>query len=75
MSIRQWKAAVVQAEPCWFDVRAAVQKTLRLMREAKAGDASLIAFSETWIPGYPNFVWNVSCLIAVDQFINYSLLT
>ncbi|PWN92434.1 carbon-nitrogen hydrolase [Acaromyces ingoldii] len=58
MSIRKWKAAVVQAEPCWFNLEAAVKKTCDLMREAKAGGASLIAFSEVWIPGYPNFLWN-----------------
>lgn len=57
MSIRQWKAAVCQAEPCWFDKAAAVEKSIRLIREAKANGAALIAFSEVWIPGYPNFLW------------------
>lgn len=58
MSIRQWKAAVCQSEPCWFDKVAAIEKSIRLIREAKQNDASLIAFSEVWVPGYPNFLWS-----------------
>lgn len=58
MSIRQWKAAVCQAEPCWFDKRAGIEKSIKLIHEASAEGASLIAFSEVWIPGYPNFLWS-----------------
>ncbi|KAF4987333.1 hypothetical protein FGRMN_10428 [Fusarium graminum] len=58
MSIRQWKAAICQAEPCWFDKEAAVKKTIRLIKEASQNGASLIAFSEVWLPGYPNFLWS-----------------
>ena len=58
MSIRQWKAAVCQAEPCWFDKVAGIEKSIRLIKEAKDEGASLIAFSEVWIPGYPNFLWS-----------------
>ncbi|KAK1634565.1 carbon-nitrogen hydrolase [Colletotrichum phormii] len=50
------KVAVVQAEPCWFDVEAATQKTCDLIAEAGANSAKLIAFPELWIPGYPNFI-------------------
>jgi predicted amidohydrolase len=57
MSIRQYKAATVQAEPCWFDKNQAVEKTIKLIKEAAQNDAKLIAFSECWIPGYPNFLW------------------
>ncbi|KAK7215930.1 hypothetical protein V2G26_003933 [Clonostachys chloroleuca] len=58
MSIRQWKAAVCQSEPCWFDKDAAIEKSIKLITEAKANCAALIAFSEVWIPGYPNFLWS-----------------
>ncbi|KAL4899071.1 hypothetical protein BDW74DRAFT_189544 [Aspergillus multicolor] len=57
MSIRQWKAAICQAEPCWFDKDAAITKSIGLVDEAKRNGASLIAFSEVWVPGYPNFLW------------------
>lgn len=58
MSIRQWKAAICQAEPCWFDKVAGIKKTIRLISEASQNGASLIAFSEVWLPGYPNFLWS-----------------
>ncbi|OJJ57144.1 hypothetical protein ASPSYDRAFT_1181265 [Aspergillus sydowii CBS 593.65] len=58
MSIRQWKAAICQSEPCWFDKTAAIAKSLHLISEAKQNGASLIAFSEVWVPGYPNFLWS-----------------
>lgn len=58
MSIRQYKVAVSQAEPCWFDLAAGVKKTIKLIEEASTNGASLIAFSEVWLPGYPNFVWS-----------------
>ncbi|KAI8711285.1 CN hydrolase domain-containing protein [Fusarium sp. LHS14.1] len=52
-----WKAkvAVVQAETCWFNVEAAVEKTCALIAEACANSAELVAFPELWIPGYTNF--------------------
>ncbi|CCF33209.1 hypothetical protein CH063_05447 [Colletotrichum higginsianum] len=58
MSIRQWKAAVCQSEPCWFDKDAAIEKSIKLIKEAHSNGASLIAFSEVWVPGYPNFLWS-----------------
>lgn len=50
-------AAAVQAEPCWLDVNAGVDKAVGLIAEAAANDAALVAFPETWIPGYPHFLW------------------
>ncbi|KAK4938767.1 hypothetical protein LTR10_020870 [Elasticomyces elasticus] len=57
MSIRKYKAATVQSEPCWFDLQAGVAKTIKFIREAAQNGCSLIAFSEVWLPGYPNFLW------------------
>lgn len=50
-------AAVVQAEPAWLDVNAGVDKAIAYIEEAAQNDASIIAFPETWIPGYPHFLW------------------
>lgn len=51
------RVAAVQAEPVWFDAEATVAKTIVLIDEAAASGADLVAFPETWIPGYPIFLW------------------
>ena len=50
-------AAVVQASPIYLDIDATVDKTIDLIGEAARGGAKLIAFPETWIPGYPYWAW------------------
>ncbi|MEW5289044.1 MULTISPECIES: nitrilase [Erwinia] len=49
--------ACVQAAPVWMDLQGTVDKTLELIKQAAASGAELIAFPETWIPGYPWFLW------------------
>lgn len=51
------KVACVQAAPVFMDLVATVDKTIRLIEEAAQSGAELIAFPETWIPGYPWFLW------------------
>ncbi|MFF2840540.1 carbon-nitrogen hydrolase family protein [Paenarthrobacter sp. NPDC057981] len=51
------RVAVVQAAPIWLDADATVDKTIRLMGEAGREGAKLIGFPESWIPGYPHFLW------------------
>ncbi|WP_022880431.1 carbon-nitrogen hydrolase family protein [Microbacterium sp. B19] len=51
------RIAAVQAEPGWFDLPATVAKTVDLIAEAAANGAEIIAFPETWLPGYPIFLW------------------
>jgi aliphatic nitrilase len=53
----KYKAAVVQAAPVFLDLDAAVDKAVQLIDEAGAAQARLIAFPETWIPGYPWWIW------------------
>lgn len=52
-----FKAAVVQAEPKYLDLEATVEKACDKIREAGEEDADLIAFGESFIPGYPWFIW------------------
>lgn len=51
------RVAAVQAEPGWFDLQATVDKTIGLIDEAAANGAEIVAFPETWLPGYPIFLW------------------
>jgi nitrilase len=53
------RVAVVQAEPEWLNLPACVAKTISLIQDASRKGASLIAFPECWIPGYPAWIWQV----------------
>ncbi|KAK3933540.1 carbon-nitrogen hydrolase [Diplogelasinospora grovesii] len=56
----KYKAAVVQAEPGWFDLELSTQKTIDLINDAGSKGCKLIAFPELWIPGYPFWMWKYS---------------
>jgi nitrilase len=52
------RVAVTQAEPEWLDLAASVTKTCKIIEEAAAQKAQLVAFPECWIPGYPCWIWS-----------------
>ena len=52
-----YKAAVIQAAPVFMDLAATLAKGIKLIDEAAANGAKLIAFPETWMPGYPWWLW------------------
>lgn len=52
-----YKAAVIQAAPVFMDLQGTLAKAIKLIDEAAANGAKLIAFPETWIPGYPWWLW------------------
>lgn len=57
MTLSRYKAAAVQAAPVFMDLDASVEKALGLIGQAGSAGAKLIAFPETWLPGYPWFLW------------------
>ena len=54
-----FRIAAIQATPVFLDLDATVEKACRLIAEAAAGDASLAAFPEAFLPGYPLWVWHI----------------
>ena len=51
------RVAAVQAAPAFLDLDASIDKTISLMENAAKDGVQFIAFPETWIPGYPWWIW------------------
>jgi aliphatic nitrilase len=49
--------AAVQAAPEFLDLDGSINKGISLMEKAAADGVRFIAFPETWIPGYPWWIW------------------
>ena len=51
------RVAAVQAAPEFLDLDGSINKGISLMEKAAADGVRFIAFPETWIPGYPWWIW------------------
>src|SRR5258708_22939795 len=50
---RQVRVAIAQSAPVYLDKQASLAKALDLIQQAPKRGAELVAFGETWLPGYP----------------------
>jgi predicted amidohydrolase len=60
MSGRTLTAACVQVAPVLFDRDAAVEKAVAGIEEAAAHGARVVAFPETWVTGYPAWIFGAA---------------
>ena len=60
LELPSFRAAAVQAAPVYFDATATVDKAARLIGEAAEAGATLIAFPEVFVPGYPYWNWTMN---------------
>jgi nitrilase len=51
----EFTLGAAQAAPVYFDREASTDKACELIREAGKKNVHLLAFGETWLPGYPFF--------------------
>jgi predicted amidohydrolase len=52
-----FRAAAVQESSVWLDRAGSTEKACRLIREAGAGGADVVALPESYIPGFPYWVF------------------
>ncbi|MEO1951138.1 carbon-nitrogen hydrolase family protein [Thioclava sp.] len=51
--------AIVQQPPVYMNKTASLERAVELVAEAASQACRLIVFPETWLPGYPTFVWRL----------------
>ncbi|WP_131109102.1 carbon-nitrogen hydrolase family protein [Pseudomonas sp. Sample_10] len=54
------KIAIIQRPPVLLDRSATIARAVQSVREAAASGASLIVLPESFIPGYPSWIWRLA---------------
>ena len=53
------RVAVVQHPPVTLHRAKTLERGVALLEEAAAAGARLVSFPETWLPGYPEWLWRL----------------
>jgi len=53
------KVAVVQHPPITLHRQATLERGVELIEKAATAGAKLVSFPETWVPGYPEWLWRL----------------
>lgn len=62
------KVAAVHAAAPFLDLKASIAKTCELIIEAGSNGAQLVAFPETFLPGYPHWIWSHTAKYSAPLF-------
>ena len=54
------RVAAVQAAPVFLELEPTLEKAVSLIEEAAANGAGLVVFPESWIPGYPSWIFGAA---------------
>ena len=60
MTAETFRASIVQRPPVLLDRAASTARVLEGLEEAAADGARLVVFPETYLPGYPEYIWRLS---------------
>jgi nitrilase len=50
------RVAIAQFAPVYLDKAASLARAIQIVQDAKTRGAELVAFGETWLPGYPSWL-------------------
>ncbi|SEO98048.1 nitrilase [Salinihabitans flavidus] len=53
------KISVVQYAPVYLNLEKSMARAVEIVEESAAKGCGLVVFPETWLPGYPTFVWRL----------------
>jgi len=68
---QSYKAAAVQAAPAFMQLDAGIDKAIGLIQAAADNGASIVAFPECWLPGYPWWAWLAPAAGNIRYFQRY----
>ena len=57
LKLPKFKAAAIQTSPVYLDAEATAEKACDFIKEAASNGASLVAFPEVFVAGYPYWNW------------------